>query len=143
MYHQIHHGLIIRFDLYMKGISQTHPFSLFYSLCICICFHLFLCANINSQINADSLKPTWKTPGFVSKLHYSTNAALFSPLSVSIHVSEQRTMSYIHSGVPLCCSRLLATGLFPCTMTPKLRALCSTACENTRDRLCVSFHRSP
>lgn len=104
MYHHIHNG----FDLCMKGISPEHPFSLLYSLCICICLHVFLCANINSQINADSLKLTWKTAGFVSKLCYSPSAALFSPVSVSIRVSEQRTRSCIHNGAPLCCSGLVS-----------------------------------
>lgn len=104
MYDHIHN----RFDLCMKGISPAHPFSLLYSLCICICLHVFLCVNISSQINADSLKLTWKTAGFVSRLYYSTDAVLFSPVSVSIHVSEQRTRSHIHSGVPLCCSGLVS-----------------------------------
>lgn len=123
-----------RFDLSMKGISPTHPFSSLYSLCICICFHVFLCANINSQTKAGSLKPTWKTPGFLLKLYYSTNAALFNPVS---SMYQSRGQWVISSGAPLCCSRLVATGLFPYMRTPKLRVLCSSVCENSqRQALC-------
>lgn len=103
MYHHMHN----RFDLCMKGISPAHPFSSLYSLCICIYFHVFLCENINSHINADSLKPTWKTPGFVPGLYHSTNAALFSPVSVSIHVRAEDNELHAQ-GVPLCCSRLVS-----------------------------------
>lgn len=134
MYDHIHN----RFDLCMKGISPAHPFSLLYSLCICICLHVFLCVNISSQINADSLKLTWKTAGFVSRLYYSTDAVLFSPVSVSIHVSEQRTRSHIHSGV----SPLQLRAGFLAWWPQNWGLYVPVHVRTARDRLCVSFHKS-
>lgn len=137
-----------RFDLSMKGISPTHPFSSLYSLCICICFHVFLCANINSQTKAGSLKPTWKTPGFLLKLYYSTNAAPFNPVS----------SMYQSSFHP--CIRAEDNELYPVVLPFAAQGWLLQDCSLTwglqnwgfyvlvfvitaRDRLCVCFHRSP
>lgn len=131
----------------MKGLSTRYPFSLLYSLCICICFHVFiLCTNMNSQINADSLKPTRKTPGFLPEPCYSTNTSLFSPVSVAIAicVSELKRIFAVLEDDELYLrwySTLLKAGCHRMTsrmITPKLRPLCSSAWENSqRKGLCL------
>ncbi|RMC09015.1 hypothetical protein DUI87_14014 [Hirundo rustica rustica] len=74
--------------------------------------------------------------GVMDKLLNLYNSKKIKPVVDSLwaleEVSEERTRSYIHSGVPLA-----AQAWFPCMMTPKLRALCSSACENSqRQALC-------
>lgn len=132
MYHHIRN----RFDPCTKGISPAHPFSLLYSLCICICFHVFfvfLCANINSQINA--LSKVNMEDMFLFQSCITVQVLLFLVLCQLLSLCQSRGQ-WVTSTVVF---SFADQGWCPCMMTPKLRALCSSACENSQRQAWCPF----
>lgn len=134
MYHHMHN----RFDLCMKGISPAHPFSSLYSLCISICFHVFLCENVNSQVNADFSKANMEDTWFCFKAVLQYKCCSFqSCISFHPHFRTEDKELYPHW-----CSPLLLKAGFLAWWPQNWGLYVPVHVRTARDRLCVSFHGS-